>query len=145
MRSSESKSNSNGNGNGNWGMFEEEEVEKMGGFVKGSDYIEVHCGCTSKKYGDFCGKLRVSSSGHFLIFCFCSDSCNAGNLSLSLSFSSLLLIPFSITFLKLLVYFKPILITTGSCVFDFGLLPSLLFFNFASISFFCTFLLLFYF
>lgn len=63
---------------GKWGLLEEEEVKKMGGFVEGSDFIEVHCGCTSKKYGDSPGKLRVSAAGQFLIFCFCSDACNAG-------------------------------------------------------------------
>ncbi|XP_038887240.1 protein ULTRAPETALA 2-like [Benincasa hispida] len=73
MRSEENSSN--------WGMFEEEGVQKMEGFVKGSDFIEVHCGCTSKKYGDSSGKLRISSSGHFFIFCFCSDACNAGKLT----------------------------------------------------------------
>lgn len=82
-------------------MFEEEEEElkKMGGFVKGRDYIEVECGCTSKKFGDSFAKLRVSSSGQFLIFCLCSHACTAGiyiyyiffRLSLARSLVSVLL------------------------------------------------------
>ncbi|XP_022139664.1 protein ULTRAPETALA 1-like [Momordica charantia] len=64
-----------------WRMLEEEEVKKMGGFVRGSDFIEVQCGCTSKKFGDSTGKLTVSEAGQFLISCFCSDHCNAGGLT----------------------------------------------------------------
>ncbi|XVF18974.1 hypothetical protein REPUB_Repub11eG0070600 [Reevesia pubescens] len=49
--------------------FTEEELKNVEGFKKGSDFIEVKCGCTSKKYGDTIGKLRVFTNGQFLISC----------------------------------------------------------------------------
>ncbi|KAM1057413.1 hypothetical protein ACFX2A_031357 [Malus domestica] len=61
-------------------MFTDEDikpVENLYGLERGPNYIEVVCGCTSKKYGDSVGKLRISSTGQFSITCQClSPSCN---------------------------------------------------------------------
>ncbi|KAF1884781.1 hypothetical protein Lal_00028668 [Lupinus albus] len=40
--------------------FNEEDLKNIRGYERGSDYIEVVCGCTNKKYGDFIGKLRIN-------------------------------------------------------------------------------------
>ncbi|KAI4334688.1 hypothetical protein L6164_013403 [Bauhinia variegata] len=52
-------------------MFNEEELKLIEGYQKGDDFIEVDCGCTNKKYGDFGGKLRVDANGRFSINCQC--------------------------------------------------------------------------
>ncbi|XVF70387.1 hypothetical protein PTKIN_Ptkin11bG0157800 [Pterospermum kingtungense] len=62
-------------------MFTEEELKNMEGFTRGSDFIEVKCGCTSKKYGDTIGKLRVFSNGQFLISCKCTPACDEERLT----------------------------------------------------------------
>ncbi|KAK1583187.1 hypothetical protein Q3G72_021676 [Acer saccharum] len=41
-------------------MFQEEELNSMQVLKRGQDYIEVRCGCTSQKYGDYIGKLKVT-------------------------------------------------------------------------------------
>ncbi|WRX28134.1 hypothetical protein QQP08_020621, partial [Theobroma cacao] len=56
-------------------MLADQELKSMEGFKKGSNYIEVKVGCTSKKYGDTVGKLRVFSNGRFLISCECTPTC----------------------------------------------------------------------
>ena len=61
-------------------MFTEEELKDMEEFKRGSDFIEVKCGCTSKKYGDTVGKLKVFTNGQFLISCNCTPACDAGKL-----------------------------------------------------------------
>ncbi|KAK1549309.1 hypothetical protein Q3G72_001981 [Acer saccharum] len=38
----------------------EEELNSMQVLKRGQDYIEVRCGCTSQKYGDYIGKLKVT-------------------------------------------------------------------------------------
>ncbi|OMP04584.1 putative Protein ULTRAPETALA2 [Corchorus olitorius] len=63
-------------------MFaEEDQLRDMEGFKKGSGYFEVKCGCTSKKYGDSVGKLRVYATGKFLISCECRPECEEGKLT----------------------------------------------------------------
>ena len=64
-------------------MFGEEEVREISGFTRGHDYVEVTCGCTSHRYGDAVGRLRVFVSGDLEICCECSPGCPEG-LSLSL-------------------------------------------------------------
>ncbi|KAE8723513.1 LSD1-like2 [Hibiscus syriacus] len=59
-------------------MFTEEELKDMEGLKRESDFIEVKCGCTSKKYGDTIGKLRVFTNGQFLISCQCTPVCDEG-------------------------------------------------------------------
>ncbi|XP_022735354.1 protein ULTRAPETALA 1-like [Durio zibethinus] len=62
-------------------MFTEEELKGMDSFKRGSDFIEVKCGCTSKKYGDTIGKLRVFTNGQFLISCECTSTCDGERLT----------------------------------------------------------------
>ena len=64
-------------------MFSEDELREVSGFKKEGDFIEVTCGCTSHRYGDAVGKLRVFSNGDLEITCECTPGCNEG-LSLSL-------------------------------------------------------------
>ena len=66
--------------------FTEEELNNISELERGPNYIEVTCGCTNKKYGDYIGKLRISSFGHFKITCTCSEKCKQGK-SHSLTFS----------------------------------------------------------
>ncbi|KAG6689394.1 hypothetical protein I3842_11G172400 [Carya illinoinensis] len=62
----------------------------MSELERGPDFIEVKCGYTNKKYGDFVGKLRISVSGHFVIDCKCYPECSKGKtLSPTLSCRSL--------------------------------------------------------
>ncbi|KAF2314288.1 hypothetical protein GH714_025061 [Hevea brasiliensis] len=56
-------------------LFPENELKDMVGFKRGPDYVEVKCGCTSRKYGDAIGNLRVHASGQFLITCDCTPGC----------------------------------------------------------------------
>lgn len=68
--------------------FTEEELNTISELERGPNYIEVTCGCTNKKYGDYIGKLRISSFGHFKITCTCSEKCKQGKShSLTFSFS----------------------------------------------------------
>ncbi|XP_065628030.1 protein ULTRAPETALA 2 [Quercus suber] len=61
--------------------FTEEELNNISELERGPNYIEVTCGCTNKKYGDYIGKLRISSFGHFKITCTCSEKCKQVNLT----------------------------------------------------------------
>ncbi|KAJ4726244.1 Protein ULTRAPETALA 1-like protein [Melia azedarach] len=56
-------------------MFGKAEIEDMQVLKRGYNYIEVRCGCTSRKYGDAIGKLKIFASGKFLIDCECSPDC----------------------------------------------------------------------
>ncbi|XP_022717035.1 protein ULTRAPETALA 1-like [Durio zibethinus] len=62
-------------------MFTEEELTGVDGFKRGSRFIEVKCGGTSKKYGDTIGKLKVSSNGQFLISCKRTSTCDEERLT----------------------------------------------------------------
>ena len=54
-------------------MFSDEEVREISGFKRGGDdYVEVTCGCTSHRYGDAVGTLRVFTSGDLEISCECT-------------------------------------------------------------------------
>ncbi|XP_030478886.2 protein ULTRAPETALA 2-like [Cannabis sativa] len=63
-------------------MLSDENLKDIDGLRRGPDYIEVTCGCTSQKFGDSIGKLKVFSSGQFLISCNCSDGCKEERLTL---------------------------------------------------------------
>ncbi|XP_065869987.1 protein ULTRAPETALA 1-like [Euphorbia lathyris] len=39
-------------------LFAEEKIKEMIGYNRGSDYVEVKCGCTSKRYGDTTAMLQ---------------------------------------------------------------------------------------
>lgn len=61
------------------GLFSDEEVRDVSGFNRGGDdYVEVMCGCTSHRYGDAVGRLRVYSSGYLEITCECTPGCQEG-------------------------------------------------------------------
>ncbi|KAI8558618.1 hypothetical protein RHMOL_Rhmol04G0110000 [Rhododendron molle] len=65
-------------------MFSEEEVREISGFKKGGaddDYVEVTCGCTSHRYGDAVGRLRVFVSGDLEITCECTPGCQEDKLT----------------------------------------------------------------
>ncbi|XP_027171803.1 protein ULTRAPETALA 1-like [Coffea eugenioides] len=70
-------------------LFSEEEVRDIyglkwgcgGGGSDDDDYIEVSCGCTSHRYGDAAGRLRVFSSGFLEISCECFPGCKEDKLT----------------------------------------------------------------
>ncbi|PPS14158.1 hypothetical protein GOBAR_AA06412 [Gossypium barbadense] len=62
-------------------LFSEEELIEVSGLKKGGDFVEVTCGCTSHRYGDAVGKLRVFSNGHLEITCECTPGCNEDKLT----------------------------------------------------------------
>lgn len=59
-------------------LFEEVKLREMEGFNRGPNFVEIKCGCTSRKYGDTTGTLRVYENGQFLISCQCAAECNKG-------------------------------------------------------------------
>lgn len=59
-------------------LFSEDELREMSGVKRGRDYIEVTCGCTSHRYGDAVGRLRVYINGELEITCECTPGCNEG-------------------------------------------------------------------
>nr|XP_027061752.1 protein ULTRAPETALA 1-like [Coffea arabica]XP_027061753.1 protein ULTRAPETALA 1-like [Coffea arabica] len=72
-------------------LFSEEEVRDISGLKRGcggsrggsdgDDYVEVTCGCTSHRYGDAVGRLRVFSSGFLEITCECTPGCQEDKLT----------------------------------------------------------------
>jgi hypothetical protein len=73
-------------------MFSEEELREMSGVKFFDDYVEVMCGCTSHRYGDAVGRLRVYFSGFLQVICQCTPGCQEGfffSLFISLSLVSL--------------------------------------------------------
>jgi len=65
-------------------IFSDAELSEMSGIKRSGDHIEVTCGCTSHRYGDAVGRLRVFLNGDLEITCECTPGCQEG-LSLSLS------------------------------------------------------------
>ena len=59
-------------------MFSEEELREMSGVSVFDEYVEVTCGCTSHRYGDAVGRLRVFLSGYLQIICECTPGCDEG-------------------------------------------------------------------
>lgn len=59
-------------------MFSDEELREMSGVKKSGDHIEVTCGCTSHRYGDAVGRLRVFVNGDLEITCECTPGCQEG-------------------------------------------------------------------
>lgn len=66
-------------------LFTDEELSEMSGFKRGRDFVEMTCGCTSHRYGDAVGRLRVFSSGDLEISCECTPGCQEGQLVLLFS------------------------------------------------------------
>ncbi|XP_018851204.1 protein ULTRAPETALA 1-like [Juglans regia] len=48
-------------------MLNEEELNDMSELDRGPRFLEVKCDCTNRKYGDFTGRLRISTCGHVVI------------------------------------------------------------------------------
>lgn len=63
-------------------VFTEEELSEVSGLKLGGDYIEVTCGCTSRRYGDAVGRLRIFESGNLVITCDCTPGCQEGGFSI---------------------------------------------------------------
>ncbi|OVA20194.1 SAND domain [Macleaya cordata] len=62
-------------------MFSDEELSEISGLKRGGDYIEVTCGCTSRRYGDAVGRLRVFTNGDLEISCECTPGCQEDKLT----------------------------------------------------------------
>ncbi|XP_068644463.1 protein ULTRAPETALA 1-like [Aristolochia californica] len=62
-------------------LFGDEDLNEMSGLKTGGDHIEVTCGCTSQRYGDAVGRLRVFASGDLEISCECTPGCKEDKLS----------------------------------------------------------------
>ncbi|KAJ7948266.1 Protein ULTRAPETALA 1 [Quillaja saponaria] len=62
-------------------MFSDEELSEMSGVKRVGDYIEVTCGCTSHRYGDAVGRLRVYLNGYLKISCECTPGCQEDKLT----------------------------------------------------------------
>jgi hypothetical protein len=59
-------------------MFSDEELRDIDGVKKIGECIEVMCGCTSHRYGDAVGRLRVFVNGYLEITCECIPGCEEG-------------------------------------------------------------------
>lgn len=59
-------------------LFTDEELNEIAGIKKGVDFVEVTCGCTSPRYGDAVGRLRVYASGKLEVACECTPGCREG-------------------------------------------------------------------
>ena len=59
-------------------LFSEEELREVSGVKRVGDYVEVTCGCTSHRYGDAVGRLRVFVNGYLEITCECTPGCQEG-------------------------------------------------------------------
>ncbi|KAK8952092.1 Protein ULTRAPETALA 1 [Platanthera zijinensis] len=56
-------------------LFTDEELKEISGLKKGEGFVEVTCGCTSPRYGDAVGRLRVFACGKLEIACECTPGC----------------------------------------------------------------------
>lgn len=65
-------------------LFSDEELSEVCGVKRVGNCVEVTCGCTSHRYGDAVGRLRVFANGDLEISCECTPGCTEG-FSLSLS------------------------------------------------------------
>ncbi|XP_028751849.1 protein ULTRAPETALA 1-like [Neltuma alba] len=62
-------------------MFSDDELREVSGVKRVEDYVEVTCGCTSHRYGDAVGRLRVFVNGCLEITCECTPGCQEDKLS----------------------------------------------------------------
>ncbi|PKU76891.1 protein ULTRAPETALA 1 isoform X1 [Dendrobium catenatum] len=62
-------------------LFTDEELNGITGVKKGEDFVEVTCGCTSPRYGDAVGRLRVFASGKLEVACECCPGCREDKLT----------------------------------------------------------------
>ncbi|XP_020590786.1 protein ULTRAPETALA 2-like [Phalaenopsis equestris] len=61
-------------------LFTEEELNEIAGVKKGEDFVEVICGCTSPRYGDAIGRLKIFASGKLEVACECTPGCREDKL-----------------------------------------------------------------
>ena len=66
------------NGGAGAALFSEEELREVSGVRRGEDFVEMTCGCTSHRYGDAVGRLRVFASGDLEVSCECTPGCREG-------------------------------------------------------------------
>ncbi|KAI4319813.1 hypothetical protein MLD38_033367 [Melastoma candidum] len=64
-------------------LFGEEELRDVSGLKHGvaGDHVEVTCGCTSRRYGDAVGRLRVFRNGDLFVSCDCTPGCQEDKLT----------------------------------------------------------------
>ncbi|XP_011622329.2 protein ULTRAPETALA 1 [Amborella trichopoda] len=62
-------------------IFGDEDLSEISGLRREREYIEVTCGCTSFRYGDAAGKLRVFVRGDLEISCECTPGCEEDKLT----------------------------------------------------------------
>ncbi|KAK1275566.1 Protein ULTRAPETALA 1 [Acorus gramineus] len=62
-------------------LFSDEELNEISGFKRGADFVEVTCGCTSHRYGDAVGRLRIFGNGDLEITCECTPGCQEDKLT----------------------------------------------------------------
>ncbi|XP_028105284.1 protein ULTRAPETALA 1-like [Camellia sinensis] len=58
-----------------------EREREISGLKRGDDYVEVTCGCTSHRYGDAVGRLRVFVTGDLEITCECTPGCQEDKMT----------------------------------------------------------------
>ncbi|PAN28152.1 hypothetical protein GQ55_5G135400 [Panicum hallii var. hallii] len=69
------------NGGAGAALFSEEELREVSGVRRGEDFVEMTCGCTSHRYGDAVGRLRVFASGDLEVSCECTPGCREEKLT----------------------------------------------------------------
>nr|GLL46685.1 protein ULTRAPETALA 1-like [Ipomoea trifida] len=62
-------------------MFSAEETREIYGFKRGDGYVEMMCGITTSKFGEYGGMLRIFANGDLQITCQCFNGCTAGALT----------------------------------------------------------------
>ncbi|XP_057455730.1 protein ULTRAPETALA 1-like [Lotus japonicus] len=62
-------------------LFSDEELSEVCGVKRVGNCVEVTCGCTSHRYGDAVGRLRVFSNGDLEISCECTPGCTEDKLT----------------------------------------------------------------
>ncbi|XP_072970064.1 protein ULTRAPETALA 2-like [Typha angustifolia] len=71
----------NSSGSGSKISFKDEDLKNMSGLKRGDDFIEVTCGCTSRRFGDAVGKLKVFANGELEVTCECIPECKEGKMT----------------------------------------------------------------
>nr|AFK43444.1 unknown [Lotus japonicus] len=62
-------------------LFSDEELSEVCGVKRVGNCVEVTCGCTSHRYGDTVGRLRVFANGDLEISCECTPGCTEDKLT----------------------------------------------------------------
>ncbi|OIW13370.1 hypothetical protein TanjilG_16479 [Lupinus angustifolius] len=62
-------------------LFSDEELREVSGVKRVGEYVEITCGCTSHRYGDAVGRLRVFLNGFLEITCECTPGCQEDKLT----------------------------------------------------------------